>query len=329
MIIDEHIIYSYLEGKLSPEENLLVENWEQENAENQELFKTVASIFFARQEQAEVNPVEAFNKIEKRIKLKPIKKSKNMWSYWAIAASLLLFSSIGIYKLFQSNEILGNPTILCSEDTRNFKVCLPDNSIVYLNSYSKLCIPSDFSATNRQIFLEGEAFFDVHSDKANPFIVQTPNKLDIQVYGTKFNLQAYPNDSLVSAKLYSGSIKVKMDSDGMELIELKPQEQITYNHLKNEIQKNNFTENEEELGWRKNKMLFKNANINEFVRTVSSFYQVSIDAKDIMNMNTSINGEFIDKDIITVLEYIKVTSNIDYVISKTSGFTNVHLFQTK
>ncbi len=88
-----------------------------------------------------------------------------------------------------------------------FKVILPDESVVWLNSKSTLTLPSAFKSDTRQVKLDGEGFFDVSKDAKRPFSVCVDG-MTINVLGTQFNVKAYKEDSDVATTLVEGKIKV-------------------------------------------------------------------------------------------------------------------------
>lgn len=101
-------------------------------------------------------------------------------------------------------------------------IYLPDGTSIWLNAETKLSYPSDFSAVNRKVQLQGEGYFDVTSDEKNPFVVQT-SLMNVKVLGTKFNVKSYENEtSLVT--LMEGKVEV-FTSDEMNQLTLLPNEQ--------------------------------------------------------------------------------------------------------
>lgn len=111
------------------------------------------------------------------------------------------------------------------------KVQLPDGSKVWVNSDSKLSYPETFKGSTREIFLEGEAFFDVVKDPKHPFIVHTSG-LDIKVLGTAFNVKAYKAESTIEASLVHGLIEVtKTERPNESKIILHPHEKLIFDKL--------------------------------------------------------------------------------------------------
>ena len=93
-----------------------------------------------------------------------------------------------------------------------FAVVMQDGTTVELNSATTLRYPRHFSLFNRQVELEGEAYFQVAQEKGRPFIIQTPD-LAVEVTGTRFNLKAYPADRLIYVALDEGSVSLKGNND--------------------------------------------------------------------------------------------------------------------
>ena len=103
---------------------------------------------------------------------------------------------------------------------------LPDHSVVWLNSGSKLRYPTVFKKDNRNVELTGEAYFQVEAEPERPFYVNMPNGLSVYVYGTQFNVTAYEDDSYIETVLEKG--KVNVLPPGQEMITLLPGEQLLY-----------------------------------------------------------------------------------------------------
>src|SRR5699024_6029080 len=96
---------------------------------------------------------------------------------------------------------------------RKYKIKLADGTIVHLNSASTLKYPIQFSGNeNRQVYLEGEAYFEVSHDSIHPFVVKT-SPLTIKVLGTKFNHRGYITDSLGKTTLTQGKVAVWKSKD--------------------------------------------------------------------------------------------------------------------
>lgn len=111
-----------------------------------------------------------------------------------------------------------------------FRIILPDESVVWLNSKSSLTYSTDFKSTSRRVNLEGEGFFDISKDSARPFTVHTDG-LIVNVKGTQFNIKAYKEDAYVAATLVKGKVNVGfINREGKsDEYDLREGEQSVYN----------------------------------------------------------------------------------------------------
>jgi ferric-dicitrate binding protein FerR (iron transport regulator) len=155
---------------------------------------------------------------------------KNIIKGLSIAAAVLLlmginwiyFSNSGKAKLKNGNEVYARPGA-------KSKIILPDGTIVWLNSGSKLSYSGTFKDSVRSVELDGEAFFDVVKDASHPFIVHTSG-IDIRVLGTAFNVKSYESDPTIETTLIRGLIEVvkKNEAAGSKII-VKPHEKLIFN----------------------------------------------------------------------------------------------------
>jgi transmembrane sensor len=105
------------------------------------------------------------------------------------------------------------------------KIVLSDGSVITLNSETVLKYPPVFKGNTREVYLNGEAFFDVTKDHARPFIVHA-GKMSIKVLGTAFNIKSYENDPASETTLIRGAIEVTLTDRPSDRIILKPNEKL-------------------------------------------------------------------------------------------------------
>ncbi|KAF0237261.1 MAG: anti-sigma [Prolixibacteraceae bacterium] len=108
----------------------------------------------------------------------------------------------------KNNELNEKPNQLMVPNGRRAYLTLSDGTKVWLNAGSKLIFPSVFALKTREVYVEGEAFFDVTKDAKKPFIVKT-NEIDIRVFGTSFNISAYPGEKLIETVLVTGKVQIE------------------------------------------------------------------------------------------------------------------------
>ena len=115
---------------------------------------------------------------------------------------------------YKNSEIAEKPVYntLITPNGKRYEITLFDGTAIHLNSGSSIRYPVKFSnGNNRQLFLKGEAFFDVIKDDKHPFIVSTSG-MNITVLGTKFNVSAYPEDNHINTVLVEGLINLSSDN---------------------------------------------------------------------------------------------------------------------
>lgn len=117
-------------------------------------------------------------------------------------------SGVLTYEVISKDAAADAINTLSTNQGETYEVKLPDGSIVTLNTASSLVYPANLTAQKqRRVALTGEAFFQVAKDAEHPFIVTTGDQI-VQVYGTEFNINAYPDEPHVATTLVGGSVKV-------------------------------------------------------------------------------------------------------------------------
>ena len=119
-------------------------------------------------------------------------------------------------------------TVSTLADTRTIK--LPDGTEVTLNHFSSLTYPEKFKGKHREVCLKGEAYLAVTKNQEHSFIVQTES-VNVEVLGTHFNVESYPEDPEVKTTLLEGSVVVSNKANSVRMV-LKPNESAIYNKVK-------------------------------------------------------------------------------------------------
>ncbi|MBS7198908.1 MAG: DUF4974 domain-containing protein [Bacteroidales bacterium] len=151
----------------------------------------------------------------------------------------------------------------------DYRLCLADGTIVYLNSQSKLKYPVVFVGEERKVYLEGEAYFEVTTDADRPFRVEVCG-IEIEVLGTCFNVNAYPERQGVQTTLASGKVRVK---NGDKQVILSPGEQAYSSDLGIEVQKVNV---HDFINWKDGLFVFNKMSLGEIMAQVERWYGLKI-----------------------------------------------------
>jgi len=194
------------------------------------------------------------------------------------------------------------------------EMVLPDGSVIFLNSDSRIKYSIEGANKIREVFLDGEAWFQVEKNKKKPFVVHTP-VYDVYVTGTRFNVKAYNTDSDITTTLEEGEVKI--DPAGhfstSESITLKPGEQAALN-----IESKNIavkTVNTKWFtSWKDNKLIFVNMRLNELIIVLERKYGVEIEVKNKSILDYHYDGTIKNETILEILEIIKKTLPINYKI---------------
>ncbi|SHF29725.1 FecR family protein [Pedobacter caeni] len=150
-----------------------------------------------------------------------------------------------------------------------YQVNLPDGTRVWLNASSSLKYPTRFVAKERRVELRGEGYFEVARDLGKPFRLMS-NKQEVEVLGTHFNVNAYPDENGIRTTLLEGSVKVK--ESGHQAI-LKPGQQAV---LKGNTIKVDEADTEMATAWKEGYFMFKNASLQTLMRQLSRWYDVEV-----------------------------------------------------
>jgi len=153
---------------------------------------------------------------------------------------------------------------------RQFRVTLPDGSLIWLNAASSIRYPVSFPDGERKVFITGEVYFEVARDPAAPFLVNINNKADIEVLGTSFNINAYENEEHITATLLTGSVRIR--KEGQERI-LKPGQQASL--LKN-IQVTEDADLEKVIAWKNGFFDFSGVDLEHAMRQIARWYEVEV-----------------------------------------------------
>ncbi len=193
---------------------------------------------------------------------------------------------------------------------KDYKVVLSDGSIVHLNAFSSLRFPFSFDGKTREVYLDGEAYFDIATNASQPFIVHTA-ETSVKVLGTSFNINAY-SDSLVVTSLVSGSVIT--DVKESESVILKPGMESIYRKGYSQ-QLSNFDETVT-LAWRKGEYAYYNKPLGTLDAVLFHWYGKQLLFEDPLLANKMLTGVIERNQPVTdFLESLDKTSGITYRIT--------------
>jgi ferric-dicitrate binding protein FerR (iron transport regulator) len=314
----------YIKGTASVEEETAVNKWLAEDESHEKELQQIARIYYARQTKERIlarDSSKAFDRVKKQIK----RKTQIMWMRGiAIAAAcltsvLLLSTALSYYYMKQTAEPVPQTVTITSNPGMRTQFGLPDGTIVHLNSGSTFTYPVPYNKEERRVTLSGEAYFNVAHKEDHPFIVNVLNgNLNVKVTGTEFNIQAYENDEEINTTLLSGSVVLEYTGrkGNTDRILLAPSEKVTYNPSTKHFNKTEVN-TQIETSWIEGKIIFRNTPIPEVLKRLSHYYNVRFDIKNPEIERYHFTGTFINKQLSQVLDYLKISSDINYKINST------------
>ncbi|UPZ17791.1 FecR family protein [Flavobacterium humidisoli] len=260
-------IKNFLEGKYSPKGQEMWNKWYDRTDD-----------FFDNMEMVQSDR----SKLKKE--LRKIKNANNVISLpyknWAIAASLVFLIGLSVFFYQTSNAVESKQFAVKLGE--HAKIKLSDGTQIWLNAGSVLKYPKEFKGDTREVYLSGEAFFEVAKDKKHPFIIHT-NKMDTKVLGTSFNVQAYPDQTTQEVSVATGRVNVK-STVTEENVYVTPGQKVVFKSQDNKLQAFKDVPVNAISLWRKNIMVFEETPLSEVVATINRNYNVSIEVKN-KNLN--------------------------------------------
>ena len=195
-----------------------------------------------------------------------------------------------------------------------YRIELEDGTKVWINSASRLRYPVVFSSNSREVYLEGEAYFEVQRDVDRPFIVHSGEQ-KVTVLGTSFGISCYASEANDYTTLVSGKVKVDFER-GKQSFMLEPGMQVAYNK-ESGIAIEKKVDVAEFVAWKNGKYIFNQKRLEDILSTLSRWYDFEVfyrneDVKEVL-----FSGELRRFDDFSyLLRLIERTSDVKFVIDK-------------
>jgi ferric-dicitrate binding protein FerR (iron transport regulator) len=241
-----------------------------------------------------------------------------------IAASIVFLMILTTIVFYLSGRLQGNSTSLSWTEKNTITgekivLKLADNSEITLNADSKFRYPVRFEGKTREVYLEGEAFFDIARDTSKPFIVHCKN-ISTTVLGTKFNINAYSDEKEISISLVEGKVNVSENEVGniQRGTILQPLQQFRYSTIKKTYQITGF-DTTEIIGWKDNLLEFKDEMLKNVFVHLERAYGVKFELKPRSFENNLITVSFQKASLLTISEVIKKLTGLNYNMIKENG----------
>ncbi|MCH7657371.1 MAG: FecR family protein [Bacteroidetes bacterium] len=379
-MVNKEKIIKYLLGETSEKESTLVNQWLNENEKNRKYFSEIEFVWKTSgiAQNIEQNDVEKDRKIfiqkigelpdkETTKSSEPVRRSLqlfrsseglNYYHWLRIAAIFILAFCLSWTVFYFMNRkpytgSLAYNQIITAKGQKS-QIILSDGTKVWLNSETTLKYPSAFNEMKREVFLEGEAFFEVKK-KGNkiPFVVKT-SEIDIKVLGTSFNVMAYPDEETIETTVVKGSvciIRKGLKSSPDQNIILKPNQKVTLlkkgsRVILSEIETEKPTlikstkaiqpispsekvqilisrkvDIELHTAWKDDRLIFQSETFENICYKLERWYDVKIHVRNEELKKYRYTGKFVHKETINqVLEILNLTTPINYTFKQNDLF---------
>jgi len=252
--------------------------------------------------------------------------------WWRAAAAVLVLVVAGAlgFLLLRPAKLLEVSTPVAAHS----KVTLPDGTQVWLNVSSRLQYSANMKTGNREVYLQGEGYFDVAKNEQHPFIIHTSD-ISVEVLGTSFNLKAYDGDQTLETTLLKGKVAISLNSSPGKRVLLAPDEKLT---LTRKTAGGQATDGQQDWGdfvvevtsmkqlaveettWRENRLEFRDKPFNELVKIMARWYGKTIILQDTSLNNNRFKGTFRREDISQALKALQITAEFKYEIKRDTVF---------
>ena len=341
----DSLIIAYLDSSISDDDAGKLKLWLQADDKNLQYFTEIKGIWdncnFLSDNKEELEV--AINRV--RQKVNPTRKLEiqhpQKLSIWFSRIAVVLIIGIVTYSLSiflqqytgktDTVEVAASNNIIIIPKGQKGQIVLSDGTKIWLNSETTLEYSTAFGA-ERKVFLSGEAYFEVKSDEAHPFLVETP-RLNVKVTGTTFNIKAYEQEDKMETTLVEG--RLSLLNNDLELVVLQPNELAIYSHEKNSLNISNLgakllpydTDShtpkikDEKLSpielvgvWKEEKLIFQDESLENMIPKLERWFNRKIHVSDADLFASQYNGKFVyNETIYQVLDVIcRSSANLEY-----------------
>lgn len=330
------LLSKYLTGESSADENKKIEEWINASGKNKTLYDSIQSDWEKINEIEKMKKVDvnkAWYNVKNRIledepdldvitELKPAVSGNYLYKAMRVAASIILLVGIsfGAYKIyFESPFIKRQNTIARSGSENTSIIVLPDQSKVFLNSNTYIKYPDKFGAGSREVYLKGEAYFEVAHNKDMPFIVNT-SKATVKVLGTAFNVNTQLSGKEIEVFVESGKVQLNQKSRDEGNILIEP-------GFIGVLSKNTLDRSKNDdinyLAWKTRYLVFRETKLEAVAKKLENIYNTRIIFEDVETADCRLTTTFNNQSLDSILEVIKETFNLQDIVKTRKGITIV------
>lgn len=308
----QKLIEKYLKGNCTPEEVAAIHEWYNSFEEEQD-----PTDFISFQQQQELKQRLLANiKINIRSREANDRKSVSrtmIYMLSGVAAMVILTIGVFFFNQKASDHLASGDVHVVNMTKTIQRLVLSDGTIVWLNPKSQVIYPQNFTASQRKVQMQGEAFFEVTPDLKRPFIIYSENVIT-RVWGTSFRIRAYKNIP-VEVSVLTGKVSVQLQQKEDSAIILLPNQKVTYLEDRDVFLKETEKKTSDMSIWKKETMSFDNDTIGEVIKALNIQFGVNIRTDDEKLLEYVLNADFTDQSLPSILEMLQKSLDVKYEIN--------------
>lgn len=316
-IYPDELIVGYLTHELNEKEQAELENWLAQDDAHKSYLREMTEIWISSPSPSATksNREEAYLRFKQRVDKKKNNKHQLLrWSRTAaavLAGIVLLAAGTYVGQWSSDRRIVHAPQEIEVPMGSRSRIVLQDGTIAWLNAGSKLSYPSEAFGKQRLVRLEGEAYFEVKTDKKRPFIVQT-SMVDVEVLGTRFSVKDYGEDDEIEVILAEGSVNFIDKNNLQASFIMQPSQQAIYNKTNKEISINEVPVSLANV-WTTGAHFFNEFTFEQIARILEKAYDVVIIFRDESKKGLTFYSDFRSDDTLDdILDILSSSKKFRY-----------------
>jgi ferric-dicitrate binding protein FerR (iron transport regulator) len=308
----DELIIGYFSGELADAERKELAHALETSPECRALYDELVKLYGqSRIPRFEAQKESNYNSLRERLFESPREPGEEKKSLAAslrrIAAVIVitLLSGTLAYYIYEDNSRSG---LAANEITTPLgsqtRITLPDGSVVWLNSGSILSYGDDFGLLQREVSLVGEGYFEVKKAEGKKFVVRAEN-LNIEVLGTKFNVENYPENHIIDVSVIEGAVKVH-SADRLDVFTLRPDQSLACNKGNYRMEVSAVDARKTAM-WAEGKLSFVNTPLSDIMKDIERAYNVRIEMRTDKIYRERFSGSIgLNMTIDDILRYVDV-----------------------
>ncbi|MDN5203834.1 FecR domain-containing protein [Fulvivirgaceae bacterium BMA10] len=319
------IIGNQLKGEGSQEDARLLSDWLSEKPEHQALYDEALTVWKSTGQlnfKLEPNVDEEWEKFKMLRKnevdissnndqiISESSEGKQISLTWFYRIAAIIVVGIGLtYFLIIPSQPDNDNMLTRNSGNEKTSITLHDGTVVWLNVNSTLTYPKDFDANKREVYLTGEAFFEVSPDANKPFVIYS-GETEVEVLGTSFNVKGRQNTKNIEVAVITGKVSFSKKDKSQGTI-LEPGFKATFNVADDTFKKEQNSD-ANLLAWKENKLTFENMHVGNVISDLEDYFSIEIVPANDNIINCTYTGTYQDPELEDLLEVLCASLGLTY-----------------